>query len=101
MQRAANQKCSYRFSYSFRYRFRIIFSKEPICESISTDKAYANETMKHDDERNQDLEEAAEIQPELTNTKAWNVWKEMMIADQPDMREHGKQLALYMHCMIQ
>ena len=53
------------------------------------------------DARNQDLEGTAEIQPELTNTEAWNVWKEMMIAVQPDMKEHGKQLALYMHCMIQ
>ena len=87
-----NQKCRWIYIFSFSWG-----SKQ--CKSI-TDKTHANDTKKHD-EKNQDLEGTAEFQPELTNTEAWNSWKEMMIADQPDMREHGKQLALYMHCMIQ
>jgi len=39
--------------------------------------------------------------PELTNTEAWKEWKAMLHADDPEMREYGKQLALYMHCMLQ
>ena len=106
MYRSNGQKCKYWFRYIERYWYIEFISKKPMCEVLTTDKelAVGPSTMKPDDdtdERNQDLEETAEIMPELISTEAWNTWKKMMISVQPDMKEHGKQLALYMHCMIQ
>jgi hypothetical protein len=45
-------------------------------------------------------EESPEL-PELTNTEAWKEWRAMLHADDSEMREYGKQLALYMHCILQ
>jgi hypothetical protein len=39
--------------------------------------------------------------PELENTEAWKEWRAMLQADDSEMREYGKQLALYMHCILQ
>ena len=39
--------------------------------------------------------------PELTNEEAWAAWKNMLLANEPDLREYGKQIGLYMHCMLQ
>jgi len=59
--------------YGFRYGFRYRFSYKPSCREL----------------------------PELTNTEAWKEWKTMLHADDSEMREYSKQLALYMHCMLQ
>jgi len=48
-----------------------------------------------------DRSKTKEILPEITNTDAWNNWKEELMSMQPRMEEYGKQLALYMHCMLQ
>jgi len=39
--------------------------------------------------------------PKIVNGEAWKKWKNMLLADKSEMREYGKQLALYMHCMLQ
>ena len=39
--------------------------------------------------------------PKLINAEAWEDWKNMLLSNEPDMREYGKQVGLYMHCMLQ
>ena len=47
------------------------------------------------------MQNEREALPELTSEEAWADWKHMLLANEPDMREYGKQVGLYMHCMLQ
>ena len=46
-------------------------------------------------------DDSSEPLPHLSDTKDWETWKTRMITMKPDMEEHSKMLALYMHCMLQ
>ena len=61
---------------------------------ISHYRTYAEKSLRGDDEASEDI-------VALENPEAWKIWKNMLLTNQPKMQEFGRQMAVYMHCMLQ
>jgi len=99
---------NYKWSIPYKFRFKDQDQHKYLHESEdiqsgdrrarnSQSRTYAEKSLRGDDES---LDESEDIAA-LESPEAWKIWKNMLLINQPKMQEFGRQLAVYMHCMLQ
>jgi len=107
--RAYAWNTAYRYGYRIKpYRFDFNHQHKSLHESENIQsgdrragnshyRTYAEKSLRGDDESLDEYEDIAALE----SPEAWKIWKNMLLTNQPKMQEFGRQLAVYMHCMLQ